>query len=432
MKTWPSLARLSLCLGAALTMAAPVFSQSKDPASDASALVDTLLSSLGGFKETTGAELQSAVAEIGGVPFKRDVTLEYLAPAELGRYIRDLVDSEYPPKKADADLKLLTGLDLLAADTPLRDLRTRLLVDNVVGFYDERPDKRRLYAVSEDRRLTPMNQIVLAHELRHALQDQYMNLDGVLPADVSDFDDRRFALMSLLEGDATVVMEKYLASRLGLSGLGGGLPGGLNDIPTPDVPGTPAILQDQLVQPYLLGRTFVNALVEHGGVDGVRRAWLSPPKSSEQILHPAKFLSGEAPRAVALDWAPIGGRVVYDGVVGEAMIRSVLAGQSHAEDAAAGWGGDVVRVWSVGEKTALVWRSVWDTPEDLRTFADTLVARFKSRYTLSGIRSGFILFEGAGRRFAIARHSADAVFLSSDDPSVFEDGLRAFGALRQP
>ena len=64
-------------------------------------------------------------------------------------------------------------------------LRARVLEENVAGFYDERPSKRRLYAVSEDRTFSPMNQIVLAHELRHALQDQYQTLDSYLDKDIS-------------------------------------------------------------------------------------------------------------------------------------------------------------------------------------------------------------------------------------------------------
>ena len=38
-----------------------------------------------------------------------------------------------------------------------------------------------------------MNQLVLAHELRHAQQDQYRRSHGFLDEDVSDFDDRRLA-----------------------------------------------------------------------------------------------------------------------------------------------------------------------------------------------------------------------------------------------
>jgi hypothetical protein len=86
----------------------------------------------------------------------------------------------------------------LSPQTDLRDLRARVLEENIAGFYDERPGKKRLYAVSDDRRLSPSNQLILSHELRHALQDQYVDLHAQLPDAVGDFDDRRLAWLSLL------------------------------------------------------------------------------------------------------------------------------------------------------------------------------------------------------------------------------------------
>ena len=46
---------------------------------------------------------------------------------------------------------MLIALDLLPAGTDLRAVRARVLEENIAGFYDERPGKKRLYAVSEDR-----------------------------------------------------------------------------------------------------------------------------------------------------------------------------------------------------------------------------------------------------------------------------------------
>ena len=37
------------------------------------------------------------------------------------------------------------------------------------------------------------NALPVLHELRHALQDQYLRIHDALPGDVSDFDDRRLA-----------------------------------------------------------------------------------------------------------------------------------------------------------------------------------------------------------------------------------------------
>src|SRR5688500_4334024 len=222
-------------------------------------LINGLLAGLMGFKEPTPAELQADVAEVGGVPFKADVPLDFITPAALRVYLKEVLDDEYPPDRADADARLLIALDLLPPGTSLRDLRARLLEDNVAGFYDERPGRKKLYAVSEDRTMTPSNQIVLAHELRHAMQDQYVDLHHTLPESVGDFDDRRVAFMSVLEGDATMVMERFLMQRMGLGASA--VPAlGAGGFATPDLPGVAPVLRDHLLVPYLAGRDFVRAV----------------------------------------------------------------------------------------------------------------------------------------------------------------------------
>jgi hypothetical protein len=110
-----------------------------------------------------------------------------------------------------------------------------------------------------------MNQIVLVHELRHAQQDQYQGLDGFLDDDVSDFDDRRLAWTSLLEGDATLVMERFVRLRLGALGVDVGAetdPAALGAPGLFDVPGAPR-WSDQ-PWPYLAGLTFARALWSRG------------------------------------------------------------------------------------------------------------------------------------------------------------------------
>ncbi|HEX9202936.1 MAG TPA: hypothetical protein VF964_03155, partial [Vicinamibacteria bacterium] len=260
------------------------------PPADPSDLVNTLLAGLLGFRELTGPELQREVAEAGGIPFRSDVPLDFMTRAQLSRYVRELLDAEYPEAKARVDQRTLVAFDLLAPQTDLRALRARVLEDNIAGFYDERPGHKRLYAVSADRRLSPANQLILSHELRHALQDQYAAVRDVIPSSVGDFDDRRIAFLSLLEGDATLVMERFLMRRLPgmedteLSGL---------SMPVPAVPGAPRVLADQLVLPYVVGRDFARAVWQRGGWDAIKAAWSRPPESSEQVLHPEKFFARE-------------------------------------------------------------------------------------------------------------------------------------------
>ena len=411
-------ARVAAVLLAAL-LAGPVRAQ-EPPAVDPSDIINTLLGGLLGFKDLTGPELQTEVGEVGGVPFRGDVPLRYLTRAELGRYLKEVLDDEYPPAQARADQKTLVAFGLLDPGTDLRAVRARLLEENVAGFYDERPGRKQLYAVSEDRRLTPTNQLILSHELRHALQDQYASVHDTLPASVGDFDDRRIAYLSLLEGDATLVMERFLLRRL--PGMADSDLSGLS-MPVPAVPGAPRVLADQLVLPYVVGRDFARAVWQRGGWDAIKAAWSRPPESSEQVLHPEKFFAREAPQRVELAYQPPGASLVNEGVLGEMLTRTLLGEGSDA--AAAGWGGDRFRVWDVGGKSLLVWRSVWDGAGDLAEFKQALLARLAAERTPAGERGPFRLFARAPWRFAAGEVGGGVVFVSSDDDRAFDAAVAA-------
>jgi hypothetical protein len=389
---------------------------------DASELVNALLSGLMGFEETSGDELQRQVADVGGVPFRSSVPLDYMDRATLTRYLKQLFDEEYPPARAQADARTLNAFDLLADGTDLRALRERLLLQNIAGFYDERPGKKRLYAVSAERKLTPANQMILAHELRHALQDQYANVQGMLPETVGDFDDRRIALLSLLEGDATLVMQRFLLQR-----LPGGDELGLEEatLPVPPVEGAPPVLRDQLVRPYTDGLALAQAIYKNGGWSALRDAWSRPPASTEQVLHPEKYLARKEPRPVGVPYAVPNGRLVNEGVLGE-LLAGTLAGEDAPTPATSGWGGDLFRVWDISGRTLLVWRSLWDSPRDSAEYRDALVARFEAQHGKGRAQGGFTVFEAGSWRFAVGDGWGALVFISSDDKASFDAALAAF------
>jgi hypothetical protein len=390
------------------------------PGSDPVEMIDALLGGFASFRDVSATSLQQEVTDVGGVPFRREVPLDFMSKADLVKYLRELFDAEYPADKASADQRTLVALGLLAPGTDLRRVRAQLLEDNVVGFYDERPGRKRLYAVSEHRKLTPANQIILSHELRHALQDQYMDLHQALPASVGDFDDRRLALMSLVEGDATLVMEKFLARRLGFDGTGLDL-GALTMPPSLALPDAPPVLRDQLILPYLLGRQFASALFQKGGWAGVRGAWERPPVSTEQVLHPEKYAASEAARPVAVTWAPPGGRLLNEGVVGEMMARTLVGEGAH--EAAAGWGGDHFRVWDLDGRTLGTWTSVWDSEADRREFLLALQAAFGRRDGRPQSRAGFSVYVDGAWRYAVGEREGTVVLVSSDDAGALNAAL---------
>ncbi len=399
---------------------------------DPSDLVNTLLDGLLGFRTLTEAELEAEVAEVGGVSFRSRVPLDYLSRADLARYLKGVLDDEYPAEKARVDERALGALGLLPPGLDLRRLRAELLEQNIAGFYDERPGKKRLYAVSDDKRLTPANQLVLSHELRHALQDQYAEVHRMLPDSVGDYDDRRLAYLSLLEGDATLVMERFLLRSLPggeeLAG-GGGAESSLAGLSLPgsEFPGAPPVVRDQLVLPYLVGRDFAQAVQKRGGWNALRDAWGRPPASTEQVLHPERFFEGEAPRPVALSLPPPGARPLAEGVLGELLLRTWLGeGQ---ETAAAGWGGDRFQVFDLGGKTLLIWRLVWDSPQDAGEFEAAALARLRNWGQPLPPRGDLRIFRAGPWRAGFGRRAGGFDYVAADDPGLLDLALKG---LAQP
>ncbi|HUG54224.1 MAG TPA: hypothetical protein VMR21_11510 [Vicinamibacteria bacterium] len=429
-----SAALLALVLLAAAGDGAGAQERPPDPAD----LVNAVLGGLLGFKDVSGPELQAEVAEVGGVPFRAPVPLDYLSPADLSRYLKGVLDEEYPPARALADQRMLVAFDLLPAGVDLRAVRARVLEENIAGFYDERPGRKRLYAVSLDRTLTPANQLVLSHELRHAMQDQYADVHAVVPEGVGDYDDRRLAFICLLEGDATLVMERFLMRRLLDSPLASAESGDLS-WPVPPVPGVPAVVRDQLVLPYVIGRDFARAVYAKGGWEALKAAWTSPPASTEQVLHPEKFFAREAPRPVRVVYEPPGGRLLMEGVLGELLVRTLLAADGdgapaasvmdgqEVERASAGWGGDGFRAWDVGGKTLLVWRTEWDSAEDAREFREALARRLERTHGPRRSLQGAALFARAGWLMAVEGAGEVVTIVSSDDPALVPAALRGAG-----
>jgi hypothetical protein len=365
------------------------------------------------------------VVEIGGVPFREAVDINFLTREELRRYIDEVVDSEYPPARATADQRMLVAFDLLAAGVDLRHTRRQLLQDNIAGFYDERPHRRRLYAVSEERRLTPQNELVLAHELRHAQQDQYMKVYDLLPRDVSDFDDRRLAILSLLEGDATLLMERFLDRDLKGAGRASRAADDWAAL-TASMPRAPAVVRDLMVLPYVIGARFADEVWSRQGGAGMREVWSRPPASTEQILHPEKYWAQEAPEPAAFDYRPAGAAaVITAGVLGEAFVRTLLGAAADATVAAAGWGGDRYQVWDVSGRTLLLWRSTWDTDGDAKELAAALLARYARSHTRTRAREGWTVYRKGAWRLGLQRRGRDVWLVSGDAARVVERAMKS-------
>ena len=136
----------------------------------------------------------------------------------------------------------------------------------------------------------------------------------------------------------------------------------------------PPVLAETLIFPYARGVVFAAHLTNAGGWAALDRAYANPPLSTEQVLHPEKYLDGtkaDPPTSVDLgelkpgdDW-----KEVTRDVMGELVTGIMLRGYG-GRSAAAGWDGDAAVVFEgADDKLGLVWLSTWDTEQDAREFA---------------------------------------------------------------
>jgi hypothetical protein len=341
--------------------------------------------------------LEGITEKLRGLDETAPVEHQFPTRQETIDYLRDLYAREFPPEQFDHLEKFYVALDLLPADIDLQQVYLNLLNSQVAGFYD--PDTKTmnvLPAVGDDvgSNLSITEQIIYVHEFTHALQDQHFDLNALQDAVANASPDTGLALTSLIEGDATAVMTLYLqevATRNPLAVFGillEGAQAGTLVLP----PGIPQILVDELLFPYEGGLTFVLSLNDDGGWDAVNAAFANPPTTSEQVLHPLKYQTGEvgvnltqigmglpdASAALGIGWTPI-----WDTTVGEFYLRKHLATQlsaADAEAAAAGWGGDHFRVYQNGEQLAWALRLAWDTLPDLNEFNAAYVEYGESRF----------------------------------------------------
>jgi hypothetical protein len=285
------------------------------------------------------AELQAFVESTRGLRFLEPVDVAVLGDAAFRRFLSGGAPTEQPD--VEVANGVLRALGLLAGDDP--GPTGDLDAGTVAGFYDTETKE----LVVRGSRLTPFVRQVLVHELTHALDDQHFDLDP----DFLD-DEAAMAFEALVEGDASVVDSRYVAA----------LPDAEREAAAAEEESTfggsgrrvPDIVAELGAFPYRDGPRLVAALLAAGGPGRLDAAFRAPPVSSSEVLHPERFLDGPGragvPRVVAE------GRVVDDGVLGELILRLVLAGSvppDRAAKAAAGWAGDRYVAWSAGGRTCL-------------------------------------------------------------------------------
>jgi len=357
-------------------------------------------------------EVAKDVARLRGWEWKRPVEKDVRTRAELAEVLQEMFAKEYGGGKLERTNAWLQVMGLMPKDADLRKVMTDVLLTQIGGFYD--PAKQSFFMMAEASEFgDSANRMMIAHELCHALDDQYVDLRALQkPGGREPTEDESYAISGVVEGSATALMFAWMADAQGRGKVD------LKDmtrVAEKQAADNKVLLAAPpycllLVANYMVGLHFVTkgrgmAAAASGDDTGaaIREAAKAMPRSSEQLLHPDKYWDPKQrdepvvlrndEEVAKLVNARTGFAVLERNTLGELVCA--LMGSSPTRKlnlmlmaradywtnkAARGWGGDRLLVLGKGtvaagkpvEEPGVVWITAWDTETDRTEFVEAV------------------------------------------------------------
>lgn len=322
-------------------------------------------------------------ARMRGLKLNRPIKRGVMNRAQLKARLLKRVAQEYSQQEVAVEELLLKRFALLKESDRYLDMVIALLTQEIAGFYD--PWEKQLYIAG----WMAGGDMLLAHEILHALQDQHFDLRRFMKVDKHETD-AMSARQALVEGDGTALMLEF-----SLAGFKQKPPWGDASImalmrkqlsaasSTGAMAKAPLFLREGMMFPYVAGLDFVAHFRRTHPWRRIDRIFRKPPLSTEQILHPRKYERFERPHKIRAAELPALGehKLRHHNVNGEHGLALLLeqhgVHKEKAKRAAAGWGGDRIALYAKGKparssETVGVLYSTWDDEADAREFADAV------------------------------------------------------------
>lgn len=355
-------------------------------------------------------EIKASLEKIRGLPFKREVPAERQSVEDFKAYLMKDLDKTYPPEKFADIMDGLLRLGMLKERIDLGEAFIGAIMSQAAAHYD--PFARKFYYLMSDMPMSAL-QTVAAHELVHALQDQHFDLQALMrrfeapEGDGPRNDDAMQAIRFLVEGEATYVhtvwqmksmmnmdlmadpqteetqlgimarMDVGQMARMAAAQVGndGAMAQAIKDMHK-----IPSYIMVPLYAAYMQGAYFTMKARHAGGWERVAQIWADLPVSTEQVMHPEKYLAEERdmPSTITLpafkSLAEGGWKPIDAAIHGELMLNLLLREQGvprrQADRATTGWDGDLYRAWRRAEdgRVMIALATTWDTEEDASQF----------------------------------------------------------------
>lgn len=379
--------------------------------------------------------LPAVTEDLRGLETLEEVPFQFMDSDALKVWLEQETREEQEPDEIAAGERMYKLLGLIPEEADLFQLIFDLQSSQILGFYD--PESAVFTIVSREPSdsdaLSVEDQVTFVHEYTHALQDQHFDLSRFTEAQEGRYnDDEEIALLSLIEGDASLVTWLFLIDRVSADQSKRLFDAAITEASQDVLDLTPPFLQESLLFPYMQGMAFVLFIYQSGGWEAVNQVWQNPPLSTEQILHPDKYLE-DIPTAVELpenlaEALGIGWTESLRDVWGEGQLLMMLEGttdgfitDTNAAEGADGWGGDQYVYLINGEQDLYIMEVVWD---DTFEAAEGYSALLEWLEQIGLENDGGHRFRN-GNRSAYLHHKGRHVWLAlADDPEVLVAALK--------
>lgn len=352
-------------------------------------------------------EVLQAMSTILALPVKSPLQKSIRTKTQIREYLVNQQNKDESPQKRYADQRTLEAFGLIPKGFPLDSFLLDLLTEQVAGLYD--PEGKQFFIADW---ISPADQKpVMAHELTHALDDQYFHLDKWQKA-VRSNDDASLARDAVIEGSAVASMMDYTLADLHTS---------VQELPDiapfiessiadqmdkdPNLQKAPPFVRDELLFPYLEGAKFSQKVLKAmGGWAGFQKVFKKPPESTQQILHPDLYFQYVRPEIVDLPHLkadlPRGYGQLDENVVGEFALGEVLKqflGPGDAEKFAPMWRGDRYALFENKntKQTILVVLLALDSQSDASSFFTAYRQALEDKHSVKMLAQGneFVAFD---------------------------------------
>ncbi len=273
----------------------------------------------------------------------------------------------------------------------LKSETLKLLRSQIAGFYDPHEKEMVLVEGAVDASVWSsaagmithrdlVGEMLLAHELTHALQDQHFHIEQMIDQ-VKDNDDRDLALKAVAEGDATISGYGYMLGNLDSTSLSS-IVGRMDDLPrafAAQSAGVPSGLSAPMIFQYADGVRFVSEAYRRGGWAAVDAIYADPPRATLQILQPELYYEHRTQlvdidlngyQNVLKDWSK-----ADDDTYGAMLIKLIIQrnlGASVPESALAErWTGDRMIVLQKDQALTILWMVAFRNEDTAAQFGTT-------------------------------------------------------------